>query len=162
DTRYSSAKRDQALAGLSEMKQIMFEPLMSSMKNLQRDYQLFNEGDQRDIDKMLYSATGQHLFQGEHQEQHSHRVSGWEFERVDPAAQQTHESSQPQTQRQGDPEARQQSSEQPAPGRAETASHDRGNVEPGTGSESIRPQRHRPLPHVPDETPGKEARGQER
>lgn len=161
DTRYSSAKRDQALAGLSEMKQIMFEPLMSSMKNLQRDYQLFNEGDQRDIDKMLYSATGQHLFQGERQEQHSHRVSGWEFERVDPAAQQTHESSQPQTQRQGDPEVRQQSSEQPAPGRAETASHDRGNVEPGTGSESIRPQRNRPLPHVPDETPGKEDRGLE-
>lgn len=72
DPRYSSAKRERAMAGLDLMKQDMFSPLTDSMKNLQNQYQLFNDGDQRDIDRMLKSATGATLF---HQEQRQAEAS---------------------------------------------------------------------------------------
>ena len=62
NSSYTEAQRDRALIGLKEMKQLILTPITDSMQRLQA-YQLFNDGDQRDIDKMLKGASGKTLFQ---------------------------------------------------------------------------------------------------
>ena len=61
---YSKAQRADAKEGLGLMKDIGLSPIVASMRRMQQDHQLFNDGDMRDIDRMMKSIGVEPVFQG--------------------------------------------------------------------------------------------------
>ena len=44
------------------MRDVTMEPIVESMQRMQKEHQLFNEGDQRTIDRMMAQVTGKSVF----------------------------------------------------------------------------------------------------
>lgn len=62
---YSVAERAHNMDGLEEAKGLMLQPMVESMKKMQEQYGLFNQGDQRDIDRVLKNMGQPSLFHTE-------------------------------------------------------------------------------------------------
>ena len=59
---YSAEQRVDKMDGLEMARAEFMKPLVGSMKHMQDEYQLFNQGDQRDIDKVLRKMGQPSLF----------------------------------------------------------------------------------------------------
>ena len=70
----SDRRREASRVGLEEAKPMMMEPLVESMRQAQREYQLFNEGDQLDIDRVMKKLGLESVFKTEEQ-QHQHSLN---------------------------------------------------------------------------------------
>lgn len=62
DHKLSAEQRRDQRRGLAEMQHLAMDPLMESMVTMQRDYNMFNYGDQREIDSIVKDMTGRSLF----------------------------------------------------------------------------------------------------
>ena len=61
---YTKSERQEALEGLAVMKDVGVTPIVDSMRNLQTQYQLFNDGDVREIDGMMRQMKMDPVFAG--------------------------------------------------------------------------------------------------
>ena len=69
DKRYSASQREDAMRGLDEMREVSLDPMIESMSRVQGKFQIFNDGDQRDIDKMMIHVYGKSVFGTDQQRQ---------------------------------------------------------------------------------------------
>lgn len=77
DTKLTASQRAESMMGLDIMREISLSPLTQTMQDLQRKHQLFNEGDCRNIDKMVQEITGRPVFGNQQQAYQTERQAVW-------------------------------------------------------------------------------------
>ena len=74
DKDLTKARRDRSLEGLELAKSDFMAPMLESMKTMQDQYGLFNQGDQRDIDRVLKKMGQPSLFHTDDAQAQQQRV----------------------------------------------------------------------------------------
>ena len=74
DKSLPKARRAQSLEGLELAKSDFMQPLVDSMRTMQEQYGLFNQGDQRDIDRVLKKMGQPSLFHTDDAEAQKQRI----------------------------------------------------------------------------------------